>query len=125
MSMEVLEERVGKLEVVAGELRTEQRVQGQAIGDLRRSSEAIISRLDEIRQVQAAAPRRQDLRTIIGTLGSVASVIAALCFFVWWFIETSPAMRETTRRLDKLDDPQVGRVTRIEREGSWTARVGK
>jgi hypothetical protein len=34
---------------------------------------------------------------------------------VWWLIGTSPALMELGRRMDRLDDPQIGRVPAIER----------
>ncbi|MGD9806415.1 MAG: hypothetical protein AB7E81_00765 [Hyphomicrobiaceae bacterium] len=47
---------------------------------------------------------------------------------VWWLIGTSPAVIELRDRVNKLDDPEVGRVPRIERElegaGGWqTTRI--
>jgi len=79
--------------------------------------------------------------TIVATAGGLLSVAAV----GWWLIGSSPAVRDlekevaavrsdterkveaVERRVDKLDDPEIGRVPRVERKvhelDQWAPRV--
>jgi hypothetical protein len=62
-------------------------------------------------------------KNVGGTLAITASVLGSLAVFVWWFIEASPSMRDLEKRVMRLDDPEVGRVPRLEKEAGWSAKV--
>jgi hypothetical protein len=106
-----LEDRVGKVEL-------EQARQGQ---DLRHLSGEVASVKASVGEVghdvkqlltrEARRPAAVTLQTVAMTCAGLASIAAV----VWWLIGTSPAVTELGRRMDRLDDPQVGRVPAIER----------
>lgn len=118
MSQQHLEERVDELGRDVAGLKRDVAHQAAAVAQISKGVETLLAR-------DAARPEPMGWRTIIGTLGSVASVIAMMAFFSWWFISTSPTVLDIDRRLTRLDDRDIGRVTRLEKDSAWTARVGK
>lgn len=123
MTQQVLEERVGQLE-------QEQFRQGERLvrveGDVsyvKTEVSYVKAGVDKLLERQASAPTALTGKTIAATCGS----IVAVAYVVWWLIGSSPAVVDLSRRLDRLDDPQVGRVPAVERRidklDGWTATV--
>ncbi len=106
-----------------GHLETEVVRLGERQTRMERDLTKIGQGVDRLLEREAARPEPMGWRTVIGTLGSVASVIAMMAFFSWWFIATSPTVLDLDRRLTRLDDRDIGRVTRLEKDVSWTPRV--
>jgi hypothetical protein len=48
---------------------------------------------------------------------------------VWWLIGNAPAVQDLDRRITRLDDPEIGRVPRLEKRvdtlTGWGAKVVK
>ncbi len=129
MSQEIIEERVGKLETGFAGLRTEVAVLGRDVTDLKTQGAAVLSGINDLKTRDAARPPPTTWRNVAGTLAASAATLAGLAAFVWWFIAASPVIeglrekdRELSQRLLRLDDPDLGRVPRLERD-SWPARI--
>lgn len=60
-----------------------------------------------------------------GAIASACGGIVAIAAVGWWLIGSSPAIVDLQKRVDKLDDPDIGRVTRIEKDLGWAPRVTK
>jgi hypothetical protein len=116
MSHDLIEERVGKLEL--GQARQETRLERIEV-DLSKVGMGV----EKLLEREAKRPEPTTWKNVAGTLGATFTVIGALAVFVWWFIAASPVVLDLDRRLTRLDDPDVGRVTRVEKEIGWTARV--
>jgi hypothetical protein len=56
------------------------------------------------------------------TIGATASALVGTAVVVWWLIAQSPAVQDLQKRLDRLDDKETGRVTRLESE-LWRTTV--
>lgn len=120
-----IEDRVGQVE-------REQVRQGEQLGRVSSELRSLDTRVGDVgadvKQLLAreakrpGAPTLQTIALTCGGLGAVAGV-------VWWLIAQSPAVQDLAKRMDRLDDPQVGRVPAIERRietlTGWTARVVK
>jgi hypothetical protein len=108
----MIEERVGQLE-------REQARQGERLGRMEADLGKTAAGVERLLERDAKRPSAVTGQTIVATcagLGVVAGV-------VWWLIGSSPAVQELDRRLTRLDDPEVGRVPRIEKELGWTPRI--
>ncbi len=116
MTQQVLEERVGQLE-------QEQFRQGERLGRVEGDVGEIKSGVRQLLERQATAPAALTWKTIAATCGSGVAV----AYVVWWLIGSSPAVVDLSKRLDRLDDPIVGRVPAVERRidklDSWTTTV--
>lgn len=127
MSQQLLEDRVGQLE-------QEQFRQGERlgrvesdVGDIKSGVRQLLDRQTSAEQKalerEASAPHALTWKTIAATCGS----IVAVAYVVWWLIGSSPAVVDLSKRLDRLDDPQVGRVPAVERRldklDGWQATV--
>lgn len=99
-----LEDRVGHLEVSSAQLRTE-------VGAIKLSVADVGSDVKRLLERDARRPQPVTLQVVAITCSSLAAVAAV----VWWLIGTAPAVMELGRRMDRLDDPQVGRVPALER----------
>lgn len=116
-----LQERVGKVEDGLARLSADVRVIGHDQAGLKSNVEQVKAGIDQLLQREAARPHGITGQTIAATCGGLAAVAAV----VWWLIGASPAVQEIGRRLDRLDDPETGRVLRLERELGWAAKVVK
>lgn len=66
------------------------------------------------------------------TAATVCGGLAAIAVVGWWLIATSPvieelkgAQRTLEGRIGKLDDPEIGKVTRLQEEMRWLPTVKK
>jgi hypothetical protein len=112
MSQETLEHRVGEVE-------REQARQGAKLDHLTREVGDVATGVKTLLERDARRPQAMTWGTIAATAGGLIGVAAV----GWWLVGTSPAVQELKERLTKLDDPEVGRVTRVEKELGWTPRV--
>lgn len=123
MSHAVLEDRVGKVEQEIGRQGQELARQGERMGRLETDVSKINDGVSRLLEREARAPKGLTMTTIAATCGGLVSIAVV----VWWLISSSPAVQDITRRLDKLDDPQVGRVPAVERKlerlEAWTPTV--
>lgn len=116
MTYQVLEDRVGQLE-------QEQFRQGERLGRVEGDVGEIKSGVRQLLDRQASAPAALTGKTIAATCASLVSIAVV----VWWLIGASPAVVDMGKRLDRLDDPTVGRVPSMERRldklDGWQATV--
>lgn len=83
---------------------------------------------------EAKRPEPMNGKSLFFALASVAGGLASISAVVWWLIGSAPVIKDLndantalSRRLDRLDDSEVGRVGDIERrvtkiEG-WIVKV--
>lgn len=114
MSQQVLEERVGNVERDLAR-------RGQQIDRMEVDVRDIGSGVKQLLERDARRPQALSWASIAGTCGGLAAMAAV----VWWLIGSSPAMVDLERRVTRLDDPYIGRVTRIEKDMGWQVRVTK
>lgn len=100
-----LEDRVGHLEVASAQLRTE-------VGAIKLSVADVGSDVKRLLDREARRPTPVTGATVLMTLGSIGAAAGV----IWWLIGNAPAVQDLTRRMDRLDDAQVGRVTTLERK---------
>lgn len=108
--MSELDSRVGVLE-------REQARHGEKLSQLTADVHAargdvagVASDIKQLLAREQSKPAALTGTTVAATCGS----LVAVAYVVWWLIGASPAVVALQGRLDKLDDPQIGRVTRIE-----------
>lgn len=118
-----MEERVGQLEGRVGRIETSVALLGSKQDLMKSDVDAIKAGVQTLIERDARRPEPASWKGIAGTLGATASVVGALALFVWWFIEASPIVQRLDRRLTRLDDPEVGRVPRLEKEAGWAPKV--
>lgn len=111
-----LEGRVGRIETSVALLGSKQDAMSTQVADIGAGVRTLLDR-------EAKRPEPTTLKNVGVTLALTASVVGSLAVFVWWFIETSPIVQALEKRITRLDDPQVGRVPRLEKEAGWTAKV--
>jgi len=107
-----LEDRVGQVEqVVARQGAKLEAIEGY-VHKIGRGVETLLER-------DAKRPAAVTFQTVAITCAALASIAGV----VWWLIGTSPAVTDLRDRVNRLDDPIVGRVPRIEQElersGGW------
>lgn len=119
----MLDGRVEKVERELASQGQEMARQGERMGRLEADVSKIGSGVDRLLEREARAPRALTMTTVAATCGGIISIAAV----VWWLISSSPAVQEITRRLDKLDDPQIGRVPslekRVDRIDGWSPQI--
>lgn len=120
-----LEERVGRTE---DELRRQGERLAQVSTELGSVQRAVTDVGTDVKQLLAREARRPTPltgATILVTLGSLGAAAGV----VWWLIGNAPAVQELGRRMDRLDDPIVGRVPALEKRvdtlSGWGAQVVK
>lgn len=115
-----LEERVHKSETQLVRLGLRLEHVEQSVGEINVGVKSLLER---------AAARGDPLswRGIAGAVVTTCAVLMALGGLVSWGIAVSPVVQDHERRLTKLDDPDVGRVTALERRmtdaKSWATSV--
>lgn len=119
MSQEILEERVGHLEGRVGRIETAVALVSTKQDAMQTNVTSISKGVEELVRRDARRPEPIGLKMI----GASGTAIAATAVVVWWLIGHSPAVQDLEKRVTKLDDPDIGRVVRIEREMNWTARI--
>lgn len=123
MSYEALEKRVGLVEGDLGKLRTDVAVLGRDVSDVKTGNSAILTAIQDLQRREATRPQPTNWRAVVLTVITIAGGIGGAATAVWWFIGTSPVVQELDRRLTKLDDPDVGKIPRIETELHWLPSV--
>ncbi len=116
MNNEALEDRVNALGADVAGLKRDVAHHGHQLSEIGSGVRQLLDR-------EARRPEPMGLKTVVGTVGSVVSIVGAMAFFTWWFISTSPVVTDLDRRLTKLDDKEIGRVPRLERDAAWSPRV--
>jgi hypothetical protein len=123
VSVDVMEERVGQLEGRVGRIETSVALLGSKQDSMSLQVGGIDAGVRTLLEREAKRPEPTTWKNVGGTLAITASVLGSLAVFVWWFIEASPSVRDLEKRVMRLDDPEVGRVIRLEKEAGWTAKV--
>lgn len=119
-----LEDRVGSLEISSAR-------HGEQLGRLSADLSSVRASVGEVgTDVKALLQReaRKPPSLTFQTVALTCSAIGAIAAVGWWLIGTAPAVVELRDRMGRLDDPQVGRVPRLEREmeqvnRSWRTAV--
>lgn len=127
MSQVILEERVGALEGDVSRLRTDVAVLGRDVSDIKLQSTTILTAITDLKTQNASRPAAPNYRAVGATTLAIAAGLGTVGTFVWWFIGASPAIedlrqkiRDVTSEVRRLDDPEIGKVPRMEREfGRW------
>jgi hypothetical protein len=120
MSQELYEERLGHVENGLAGLKADVRVLGHDVAGLKSDFAKVGDGVGKLLDREARRPEIS-LTVIGGTAGALVSIAVV----VWWLIGHSPAVQALENRVMRLDDPEVGRVSRVERELGWTARITK
>lgn len=86
----------------------------------------LMSAIHGLEQREARRKQAWDFKTAATVCGG----LAAIAYVGWWLIATSPIIEEIKndqraldRRLMKLDDPDVGKVPRIEEAQRWAPSI--
>jgi hypothetical protein len=118
-----MEERVGQLEGRVGRIETSVALLGSKQDAMATQVGGVAAGVQTLLEREAKRGEPATWKNVGGTLAITASVLGSLAVFVWWFIEASPSMRDLEKRVMRLDDPEVGRVPRLEKEAGWSAKV--
>lgn len=130
MTHQLLEERVGALEGDVSKLRSEVAVLGRDVSgvksdvnEVKNQGVNILSVLQEMKVSDAARPQNTNWRTVFMTGIAIFGSIGGIATFVWWFVANSPAVQGVDKRVTRLDDPEVGKIYRMERQIEDLERV--
>lgn len=127
MSQIKIEERVGALEGDVSRLRTDVALLGDRVADVKSQNSTILTVVQSLEKQNLTRPKSQDFKS----LAAACAALAAVAVVGWWLIGTAPVIEEirATQRelrsdLDRLDDPEIGKVPRLERQfGVWVPEV--
>lgn len=108
--MEELRGRVDKIE------RVQERF-GARLEHVEKTVDKVAVGVDRLLERDARRPEALTWRAIAAVCGGAVTI----ALVGHWLIAQAPAVQELGRRVDKLDDPDIGRVTRIERHLDATA----
>jgi hypothetical protein len=125
MSNVALEERVGALEGDVSRLRTDVAVLGRDVHEVKQQGTTILQAIQGLERRDASRPPPTNWRAVAATTLAIAAGIGGTATSVWWFIETSPSVRELDKRLSRLDDPEVGKIGRLQDEVRWMPTLKK
>lgn len=125
MSQQILEERVGALEGDVSRLRTDVAVLGRDVSDVKQQGSTILQAIQNLEKRDAARPPLTNWRAVAATAFGIAGGLGAIATSVWWFIAVSPVVQDLDRRLTKLDDPEVGKVVKLEGVFQWSPTLKK
>ncbi len=115
----MIEERVGTLE-------REQARQGERLSRIETDVGKIGSGVEKLLERDAKRPDVMTGKTVAATLLTTGAVISMLGAFVWWLIAQSPAVTGLEKRVSRLDDPDTGKVPRLENAlRGWQTSVSK
>lgn len=103
MSQQMLEERIGYVERDLAR-------RGEQIDRIERDITKMGSGIDKLLERDAKRPEALTWRALAAVCGGALTI----ALVGHWLIAQAPAVQDLGRRVDKLDDPQIGRVTRIE-----------
>jgi len=105
MSQETLESRVGEVE-------REQARQGAKLDHLTREVGGISAGVDKLLERDAKRPQAMTWWTVFAAAGGLVSV----ALVGWWLVGAAPAVQDLDKRLTRLDDPEFGRIPRVEKK---------
>jgi hypothetical protein len=117
-----LARRLTHVETGHQELRGDFRLLGQQVHGLQAQVSKIDGGIEDIKGVLAKRGEPASWRAVAGTLLALGGGVGMIATFVWWFIATSPAIQSLDRRVTRLDDPELGRVHRLEERDEETRR---
>lgn len=107
-----IDERVAKVEL-------EQAKHGIELRNLRADVSDVGAGVKQLLERETQRPH-----AITGkALAAAAAGLLAIGTVGAWLIGVAPAVQDLSRRLDKLDDRDTGRVTLIEKELGWSPRI--
>lgn len=88
----------------------------------------IMEAIGDLQQKDAKRGQAWDFKTAATVCGG----LAAIAYVGWWLIATSPAIEELKNgqralegRIGKLDDPEIGKVSRMQEQMRWWPDVRK
>lgn len=125
MSQQILEERVGALEGDVSRLRTDVAVLGRDVSDVKQQGGTILQAIQNLEKRDASRPAPTNLKAVGLTAISIAAGLGGVATAVWWFIAVSPVVVDLERRLTKLDDPEIGKMVRVQEQLRWAPAVTK
>lgn len=105
------DERLTRVERDLAGVQTEQARQGVELASLRGQVSEVGSDVKQLLAREAKRPPQLTLQVVAVTCAGIASIAGV----VWWLIGTAPAVVDLARRMDRLDDPVVGRVPGLEK----------
>lgn len=121
MSQDLYEQRLGHVERDLSDVRGEMRVMGNDVSGLKGAVGSVASDVKQLLERDARRPEAATWPKVLGTLAVAGAAIGGIGGFVWWIIATSPVIeqlkdadRRLERRVERLDDDDIGRVSRIE-----------
>lgn len=118
--MSDVHERVGNLETTVAR-------QGERMTHMERTLEHTANGVDQLLQRDAQRPEPASLKTVVATLLTTGAAVGMLGGFTWWLVASAPIVQELDKRMDRLDDPVVGRVPALERKvkrlEGWEPRI--
>jgi len=106
-----IDERVGHVEREQARQGQELRHVSSELGSVKASVSDVGHDVKKLLEREARRPAPMSVVTVVATLGSIGAAAGV----VWWLIGNSPAVQDLGRRMDRLDDPQVGRVPTLEK----------
>lgn len=135
VSNAIFDERLGTVERRQSDLSSDMKVlQHDLTGlkgdvskignDFQQQTASILQAIAGLKEKDAARPPNTNWRAVAATALGIFAGVASLSTATWWFIEVSPIVQNLDRRLTRLDDPEVGRVTQMQKEfGRWSPMV--
>lgn len=112
MNQQHLEDRVAVVE-------REQARQGVKIDALAIDMSKVTSGMDKLLERETTRGEPVGFKAVAATCGG----LLAIALVGSWLIEHSPAVDAIKDRLNQLDNEKTGRVTRLENEAGWSAKV--
>lgn len=129
MSNQIFEERLGTVErqmnAVSSDMKVLQHdltgLKGEVSkfsSDFTSQTNTILGALSSLERKELQRPPSMNGKAVAVAVFTFAGGMASLAAVVWWLIATAPVVQDHEKRLSKLDDPDVGRVGRLEAESS-------
>lgn len=114
--MHHLDDRVGRLEETTQKFSADLRIMSNEIMGVKADVHKINDGVARLLEREARRPDALTGKTIIATLIATGTTIGMVGTFVWWLIAASPAVGVLESRMTRIDDPEIGKVTRLEHE---------
>lgn len=112
MSQQSLEDRVGYVEREQHRQGVKLDALGTDMGDVKEGVKKLLER-------ERGRGEPVGFKAVAATCGGLLAIAVVGA----WLIEHSPAVDEIKDRLNQLDNHKTGRVTRLEQEAGWAAKV--
>lgn len=123
--IEGIEGRVGALEGDVSRLRTDVAVLGTTIHDVKTQNVTILTAIQSLEKRDLTRPAPTNWRTVAATTATLATLAIFGITGIWYSIQVSPSVIDLEKRLTKLDDPEVGKVTRLQDQLRWQPTIKK